>query len=308
MIPVTLLEFTIEDAAGHTLDLGANPGSSIRGALYEALAAMYDTGDPAESRDDMETNPVAWLLRLEDREVSGGNDVPRPMAIRPPLETEGFQIVFGLAFYGRGISTIPMVLSAVTAMQSIGVGRGRRTFRLVSVSAIDPISRQHTPLLDSKGKSLAPVPEPPGKAAYERFAALLDNGTIQMQFLTPTRILQDGHLCHSPQFRTWFQRLLERLRVISEVYSEPVWIPFRDLLNIAEQIQLIHDGTHWREAWSYSRYEGRGKPTSGFVGDVIYSGELASLLPYLLIGQVIQVGKNTIKGCGWYQIQYQWRR
>jgi hypothetical protein len=306
MIPIALLELTLEDPDGHPLDLGANPGSSLRGALYEALAAMYDTGDPAQSRDDTDTNPVAWLLRLEDREISGGQDVPRPIAVRAPLETGGARVVFGLAFYGRGITTLPMVLSGVAAMQSIGLGRGRRPARLTGVNAVDPLSRQRTPLLDADGQPLVALPEPLSRAAFERFAALLNPNTVEIEFLTPTRILRDGRLCHSPHFLPWFQRLLERLRSISEIYAEPLWIPFRDLLTMAAEVQMVDDATRWREAWSYSRLEGRGKPTSGFVGRVRYNGALGPLLPYLLVGQALQVGKNTVKGCGWYQLTYQW--
>jgi hypothetical protein len=307
MIPVTLLELTIRSVDDAPVDLGANPGSSLRGALYEALAAMYDTGDPARSRDDLETNPVAWLLRLEDAQVSGGHDVPRPISIRPPLANHSPSATFGLAFYGRGRTAIPMVLSAVYSLQNIGMGRGRRPFRVVGVSALDPLSRQATPLLDAAGRPQATAPEPLSPAAFERFAALLDPNGIAIDFLTPTRILREGHLCKEPLFVPWFQRLLERLRVMSEVYSTPVWIPFRELLEIAAGVTVAQDATRWQEAWSYSRYEGRGKPTSGFVGYVQYVGPLERLLPYLLIGQALQVGKNTVKGCGWYQIHYRWR-
>lgn len=307
MIPITLLDVTITSLDYLPLDLGANPGSSLRGAIYEALAAMYDTGDPAQSRDDMDTNPVAWLLRLEDTQVSGGHDVPRPIALRPPLEMPSPQMTFGLAFYGRGRQSIPMILSAIYSLQNIGAGRGRRGFRVVDVSAVDPITRQKTFLLDAQGQPHAPLPEPLPAATFERFAQMLHVDQVQIDFLTPTRILKEGHLCHEPIFLTWFQRLLERLRMISEVYSEPVWIPFKELLAIASQVTITHDATHWQEAWSYSRYEGRGKPTSGFMGKVSYNGTLEPLLPYLVVGQALQVGKNTIKGCGWYQINYQWR-
>ena len=63
----------------------------------------------------------------------------------------------------------------------------------------------------------------------------------------------------------------------------------------------------WVEAWSASRRDRMMRPTSGFVGSIEYSGLFADLLPYLILGQALQVGKNTIKGCGWYQLHYIWR-
>ena len=111
MIPVTLLNVHI--AAPTPIDLGANPGSSLRGALYGALRAMYDTGAAVSSRADVEDNPVRWLLALEDSDTSGGKDVPRPMAIRPPLGGPAVHLTFGLCFYGRGREQIPLVLTAL---------------------------------------------------------------------------------------------------------------------------------------------------------------------------------------------------
>jgi len=308
MIPVTLLECQIESK--HPLDLGANPGSSLRGALYEALAAMYDTGDAVLSRTDLDTNPVGWLLRLEDSNVSGGHDVPRPMAIRPPRQQNGRVISFELAFYGKGRETIPMVLSAVAAAGAIGIGRNRGRgngfYELKRVNTLDPLTRQATSFIDT-GQQVNELPAPPTAATYEHFASALRPDALSVRFLTPIRLIQGDHLCHQPIFRVWVQRLLERLRVLSELYAEPVWIPFRDLLSVCDSISLEHDQTRWHEAWSYSRQEGRGKPTGGFMGLARYSGPLQPLLPYLLLGQALQVGKNAIKGCGWYELIYEWK-
>lgn len=308
MIPVTLLECQIESE--QPLDLGANPGSSLRGALYEALAAMYDTGDAVLSRADVETNPVGWLLRLEDFNVSGGRDVPRPMALRPPRKLGGLQTIFELAFYGKGRETISMVLSALAAAGTIGIGRGRGRgegcYQLTHVKALDPLTRQATSFIE-EGRQVGELPIAPTASAYEHFAAALRPDALSVRFLTPMRLIQGDHLCHQPVFRVWVQRLLERLRTLSELYAEPVWIPFGEVLALCDNISVEHDETCWQEAWSYSRREGRGKPTGGFIGLARYNGQLQPLLPYLLLGQALQVGKNAIKGCGWYELVYEWK-
>jgi hypothetical protein len=306
MIPLTLLDVHV--SAPYQLDFGANPGSSIRGALYEALRAMYDTGVAVRSRDEAEENPVAWLLRLEDENTSGGKDVPRPIAIRPPLTPPAQQMVFGLSLYGMGQAHINLVLSALSAMQTVGVGRGRQSFKLEWIDTVDPLTYQPLPLLDGGGQMLGQLRPAPSSDAYQGLAAMLRPDSVTVQFLTPTRIVQDGHLCHAPVFKPWFQRLLERIRTISEVYTDdPVWIPFADLLADAEHIEMAQNGTRWVEAWSGSRRDGKMRPTSGFAGAVRYTGDLSRLLPWLILGQALQVGKNTVKGCGWYRLTYEWR-
>src|SRR5690606_30750428 len=301
VIPVTLLDVHIR--ACPPLDLGANPGSSLRGALFEALRTMYDTGGRRPMRHDADANPVAWLLALEDEEVSGGKDVPRPIALRPPLGEASTTMTFGLAFYGSGHSQIPMVLTALPAMGTIGIGRGRRAFELVGVDQLDPLTLTRSPLLDEHGQMVAALQAPPDPDSYQQVARRLEGRYLTVDFLTPTRIIEQKRLCHTPRFRPWFQRLLERTRLISEVYMEtPVWLPFKELLTLADAIEIVEDVTHWQEMWSGSRRSGQMMPTSGFKGRVTYTGPFQALLPWLLLGQSLQVGKNTVKGCGWYRL------
>jgi len=307
MIPVTVLQIDVQGKS--PFNLGRAPGSSIRGALYAALRVMYDTEYKVTSRDDIDFDKVGWLLRLEDEETSGGKDVPRPIAIRPPLTIprHSSQFSFGLSFYGKAQASIHAVMSAVVqSMGTLGIGRGRQTFEVTGISWIDPLTGQATPLL--QGQSIKPIPNSPSDKSYERLADMLQSDRLTVNFMTPTRIIQKKKLSHQPIFRHWFQRLVERIRTISEIYTEnPVWIPFREVLTQADTIKLTEDDTQWYEAWSGSRRDGMVKPVSGFVGQATYEGDLSQLLPYILLGQALQVGKNTIKGCGWYQVQYHWQ-
>src|SRR5690606_6507391 len=116
---------------------------------------------------------------------------------------------------------------------------------------VDPLLRQQTPLIDSTGVAVGELPQPPNSAVYQRLSEMLAVDELTVRFLTPTRIVDDNHLSHRPRFRAWFQRLLERVRVISELYCDPVWIPFRDLLAIADSIGILEDGTRWQENWSH---------------------------------------------------------
>jgi hypothetical protein len=305
MLPITTLEFTIETQ--YPLDLGANPGASIRGALYEALAVMYDTGAIA-TRYDADKNPVDWLMRLKDESSTGGDDVPRAFGIRPPLDKPSTHSVFAISFYGAGHERMPLVISAVDAMQKIGLGRGRNKFTLRDVSAIDTLSRQKTVVINGAGEAIAPLPPPPSPTAYHQFANLLNPNALTVRFITPTRIVRDKHLVKTPIFRAWVQRLLGRINSISKAYTDTeIIIPFHELIPLMDSIEMTKNHTQWRESWSHNRMDGTDKPTSGFMGQASYVGNIAPLLPYILMGQGLQVGKNIVKGSGWYEVVYQWR-
>ena len=305
MLPITTLEFTIETR--YPLDLGANAGASIRGALYEALAVMYDTG-AITTRYDPDKNPVDWLMRLTDDDITGGDNVPRAFAIRPPLGKPSDRTTFAISFYGTGAERIPLVFSAVGAMQQIGMGRGRNKFVIGEVCSVDVLSRQRTLLINRAGETVAPLPPAPSANAYHQFANLLNPNALTVNFLTTTRIIEHKKLVKTPIFRAWVQRLLERIHRISEVYTEkPIIFSFGELLPILDSIQIVTDETHWQESWSHNRRDGTDKPNGGFIGKVTYVGNIAPLLPYILMGQGIQVGKNAVKGSGWYDVIYEWR-
>lgn len=302
MIPVTIFDCTIHSE--EAFNFGPTPGSSLRGALYGALTTMYDTHQQPRDRDDLLTNPVGWLLSLEDEEASGGKDVPRPFAIRPPLDDNTRDTTFGLAFYGKATKTVPVVLTALPLMGQHGIGRGRQPFTVEAIHAVDPLSGHKTTIVDQDGQTAESLPRPPGNAAYEQHAAALPTDALTVHFLTPTRIVQGGSLVHKPHFRAWFHRLIGRVRTISELYTDdPVWVPFKDLLAQADAVKIVDDQTRWVEGWSGSRRDGRVKPLGGFTGTVTYRGDLGPLLPYVLLGQALQVGKNTVKGGGWYAMR-----
>lgn len=305
MISVTLLEVDI--AGDPVIDLGANPGSALRGALYDAMRMLYDDNSAARSRHERD-NPVAWLMRLEDDQTTGGKDVQRPWALRPPLTYTPERATFGLALYGSGQEYLGLFTSAIAAMGRLGVGRGRQRFRIAGVCQVDPLTYQRTPILDGTGKSLDPLRPSPSWDAFKQVASAHDQNRLSVQFLTPTRLISEGRLCHRPDLAVWAQRLLERLRSLTELYCEmPVWVPFPQLLAAAHDVTLVKDETRWVEAWSASRREGMMRPTSGFVGSAEYNGQVAELLPYLMLGQALQVGKNAVKGCGWYRLNYLWQ-
>ncbi|MBZ0300009.1 MAG: CRISPR system precrRNA processing endoribonuclease RAMP protein Cas6 [Anaerolineae bacterium] len=300
MIPLTLLRFRI--SAERPIYFGDNPGSKIRGALYEALRRVYDTGQAVYARTDYEANPVAWLLRLEERATSGGKDVPRPIAIRPPLVTSSAACSFGITFFGSGRRCIPLVISAVHALQTMGIGRNRQSFRLEGVDSLDPLTGRALPLLDSAGKVLNSLPDPPTQADVQARAAGFGQ-ELTLHFLTPTQIVVAGHLLSEPAFLPIFQRLIERIRLLSENYlPKPIWVDADPLLSHARIVTVVRQHLRWHTAWSHSRRTRKRLPITGFVGSVTYNMVDPTLISWLLVGQSTQVGQNTIKGCGWYRI------
>jgi hypothetical protein len=175
----------------------------------------------------------------------------------------------------------------------------------------------------------------------QRLAQKLEEngGRLVVEFLTPTRIVHREELAHRPAFSPLFARLLDRVSALRHQfaahpmgtaqypqgaeypqgaqYPQGAEYPQGNeapllrqekarLLSIADRVQLVADETRWWDIKGRSARLGREQPLGGFVGRAVYQAESLEvwrpLLPWLLWGQSTQVGKNVVKGCGWYEV------
>jgi hypothetical protein len=136
--------------------------------------------------------------------------------------------------------------------------------------------------------------------------------TLTLQFRTPTRLIHQKKRLKTPDFSPLFHRLLDRLIMLNRehvtaVASPPVaLLPARmELLAIADGVELVSNQTQWREVWSYSNRQGRHIPISGLIGQATYRAprhHWEQLLPVLLWGTIVHIGKNAVKGEGLIQV------
>jgi len=299
-------------------------GPSIRGALFGALRRHYcpapEESDPAHSA----VCPVCWLFEREDPSWKRGRTPPRPYTIEPPLETKtryepGESFSFGITLFGQATNLFPYLVLAVPMMGRIGIGKraeenkGRRgRFTLKLIEEVNPITG-HRKVLKDATSLLIQAPENP--VEHEQVKALAESqltprpSHLLIRFLTPTRIGEKrngekGWLVDRPLFDTLFHRLLDRLEALSTLYGggPPDWDKDA-LLNLAEGVNLVEDRTHWVDIKSFSRRLERATPVGGFLGEAVYEArDWRPLLQWLVWGQITHVGKDAVKGNGWYEI------
>jgi len=320
------LRFEVE--ATTPLALPPPAGSKLRAALYEALGMVCPLGGDANAPPEHKAAcPVCWLLATEKPGDTGGKDLPRPMTIEPPLGLAGKRLApgdrfsFGLSLFAQAANLFPYLALGVPEMGRRGLGRrlpelggNRGQFTLYRAEAVNPLSGARQCLLDAAQGPLFQVPAFPVTAAQvaqssQRLVEHMDQGHVEIHFLTPTRIVTAGRLVHEPHLAPLFARLFDRLQALSIHYADGSLAPREakaDLLALADQVQLIGGEGTWREARSHSRRLRRSTPVSGFVGRAVYQAApevWRPLLPYLLWGQSTHVGKSATKGNGWYELR-----
>ena len=302
------LRFTVR--AEDTLSFGTQPGSALRGALYGILTDLFCDPKMPESLSD--THPIQWLLAREDFAGERGENIPRPITAEPPKGRNQFQsgdtLTFGFTLIGGARDMLPYVVRGVAEMGKRGIGKGRGCYTLLAI-------KERCPLLDTERhlmkENMVQTPRlAVTPARVEDSVNSLHAEQMTLRFYTPTRLIDRGHLVKQFDMVTFTKRLVERCQSLVTYYAETetaiereVWQAlYQTLAENAAHVNILRDETRWIEAHSGSQRQNRWTPISGFVGEVTIAGDLRPLQPWILWGAVLHVGKNAVKGNGWYDI------
>jgi hypothetical protein len=309
---VTVYHLRFECEAQTIMHFGPQVGAQLRGALWSALQQFACTDERARSNPTHGLHcPMCRLMALETLDDVRGANPARPFAIQPPLTGSCFQVgerlTFGISLFGSVADLVPYVIQAVYRMGQIGVGYGRGQFTLKRTVAVNPFSNEQQDIL-IEGRVALDNLLPINGFQVQQNANQLPRSSIRLRFLTPTQIVAHGKFDAAPVFSHLVARLLERCQSI-ETHYVPTPTPrttwqhtYSDLTAQAETIRLVHNQTRWITVRSGSRRANSTKPISGFVGDAVFEGNLTPFNEWLMWGQSLHVGKNAVKGNGWYQI------
>ncbi len=293
--------------------LGEQAGAQLRGALYSTLREQATRLPIAQGgAPSLEADPVRWLLAREDESAQRGKDVPRAFALQPPLDPQRryppeSHFTIGITLFGRRtLALLPVIVGAFPHMGRTGMGYGRGRFTLHQVSLLSADGSQ-TVLLSPDGDQVQMPQQGISAEQIAQRAADSNAARLTLHFQTPTRLIHQGKLLKVPLFHVLMARLLERYDLIGAEYGDdftPVPPDLRtELLARAERIQLVENRTRWQDVFSHSRRSGSRSPIGGLIGEATYSGDLAPFRTWLLWGSYLQVGKNTVKGDGWYAVR-----
>jgi hypothetical protein len=289
------------------------PGSRLRGALFQALSERFcSEPDAPLTPDHAQHCPVCWLLAQEDASALRGQNLPRPLTIQPPVARvygRDERLRFGISLIGRAQDLFPYLARAVQRMGEIGVGVGRGRFRLEMISEYNPLIDAERDLLSANRVQKPTLQVTPPRVAEA--AAGGHSERITVEFLSPTRLIAGSKLVKRPDPLVFIQRLLERCQTLAEYYSEAGDPPTREewraaaaqMQYAAQPLRITYNDTEWHDAWSGSSRKDRMTPIGGLVGTVRWEGDVRLLRPWVLWGQSLHVGKDTVKGNGWYRVK-----
>lgn len=309
---LTFTHLRFQARARTTIKLGEYQGAErLRDALAQVmLRAVCPETQRAErpSPEHAAVCPACWLLAAQT-DPGAVRRVYSLAGPQPPLDTlapnQPFQ--FTITLFGEGFRFLPYFVLAASAMGDTGVGPGRGKFEILSIHATNPLTGASHAILSEGEKIVRPQSLPIGWNEADVVAREFPSeADIRVRFLSPTRLIDSDSLVKAPDFGIFFRRLLERVDELSKQHNGGERRPpeeVNELYALADQVRLIEQSTQWIELWGPSGRTGRSTPMGGFVGFAVYrSKHWDKLLPWLLLGQGVQVGKLTAKGNGVFQV------
>jgi len=309
------LLFTLQ--AQTLVHLGPQAGAQIRGGLWAALrefacAAPKVQGDPDHARHC----PMCRLVALETAESARGSTPPRPFAVRSPLPAHpgqdslfrsGENFVVGINLFGEAADSFPYLCQAFHRLGQLGIGYGRGRFTIERIQAVNPFTGESHDLL--QGQRIVALPAlPVTEGLVQQAAQQLPADVLRLRFLTPTELTHRGKQVDRPYFEVLIARLLERCQALEQHYTatpaaRASWQErYQQLTEAARRVHLASDQTRWIRVRSGSRRTNSINAVSGFVGTATFEGDLEPFREWLMWGASIHVGKNAVKGNGWYEL------
>jgi CRISPR/Cas system endoribonuclease Cas6 (RAMP superfamily) len=255
--------------------------------------------------------------------LSKNQDIPRPFVFRAPHTQQtrfeqGQLFEFGLVLVGRALDFLPYFVLSFRELAAEGLGLNRAKCSLERVELIKStpsgagLQDCRTEVIYTsedelfRGAEVLRVAEWI-KSRLHDVSAYDGDGAVQrltIRFLTPTFLRADGEVIRRPEFHHVFKRLRDRINALSTFFGDgPLEVNFPELGKRAEEVRTVSCDVKWIERFRTSSKTRQRHEVSGFVGEATYEGYLTELVPWLLLGELLHVGKHTAWGNGWMEVR-----
>ncbi len=291
--------------------LGDYKGSTFRGVLGHALKSIscFSRRTCLTQCSYPKTCPYGYLFEtpLPERaeKMKKYTSVPHPFILTPPLEEKnvywpGEFFSLDLTLVGKGVDYLPYFVYAFERQGEKGIGKNRGFFEVAAVSGTAPDSILYT----NQEKVLMKEAVEKNIQHFEFDSKFQSDNFLEkltLKFLTPVRIKFEERFTDKLEFHILIRNLLRRLSSLLYFHEgiEVKW-DFKALIEKALTVKMLESRTSWYDWERYSNRQETRMKLGGLIGEVTFSDVPEVFLPFLKIGEVVHVGKNTSFGLGKY--------
>lgn len=228
---------------------------------------------------------------------------PAPYVLNPPLTSrQAFRprdaLDFELVLIGRALDALPYFVYTFMDLGTRGLGRERGRYELSSVDVVR--NGEVIPIYDGATKMLRSYAP---RTNFITPSADENCTRVTLEFLTPLRLKEKGDLVTKLTFPLFFERLAERLNLLTALYGNNGEAPdLAPLMGQAQKITVDEDKLHWYEWERYSARQQSAMKLGGLRGKITFTNDLSPFMPYLRLGAEVNIGQGTSFGLGRFQI------
>ncbi len=284
------------------------PGSTFRGGLGNVFKRTVCISRNKECKTCLLQEKCAYSYCFEtpakDKTEAKSSHWPHPYVLEPPPEAKttyqkGEELILHLILIGKGIEYLPYFVFVFDELGRRGVGRQRGRYHL---ERVESLWGEGDYRLIYDGRYLLNDYEIKTSEDISKEVSPYDSQRITLKFLTPTRILVNGHLTRKEMdFSAFTSRLAGRISLLSQCHCGEN-ADFGDLLKKAESVKTSRVNLGWQEPERYSSRQKTRMKMGGFVGEITFEGELKEFMPLIKLGEYIHIGNATAFGLGKYEI------
>ena len=239
------------------------------------------------------------------------DEYPQPFVFHPVPGggyAPGDSLEFSFTLLGNAIALFPFMACVLSGIggREMGLGPKRMPLdRIVNESFFR--EGDGTPVFDgATGNIVGPVEIFDFEKVLEWVEAQgSQNGKVRkagIRFVTPFRYKSGGKLGVPLTFEILMRNLLRRLTLLS-VHSPLLFAPdFQQLLALASDVDQVSSELEWKRRVRHSLGTRREMHLDGFVGPIVFAGDLDPFIPYLRMGEFLNVGKAASFGHGKYEL------
>jgi hypothetical protein len=286
---------------------------------FELLRNQQNAPHPFVLIPPMIGNPIRRIWKPDAR-IANGEPSEKRETQAPQIEiifpsddrlcfNRGDKLRFGLLLMGRAIEYLPYIIYAVSCMARRGLGADRAPFELTEVFEIlankekSKIYSGETGRIvnhHSSSQSLHDLVT----SRMQELAVVKESAAVKLRCLTPTRITEDGRLKKDMSFTLLMKNLWRRVTYAIGVHGDArAKLPYQELIERADSVETFSSILAWDDWERYSNRQKRRMHLGGFIGEIEYAGAaIEELLPLIVAGEILHIGKNTAFGLGKFKI------
>jgi hypothetical protein len=207
-----------------------------------------------------------------------------------------------VAFWGTGIQSLGDFARTLRAFGRLGLHRGEGQFELTAVFAEDAAGNRSR--IWSEGENLKDMAPPVCNARWWLESGQPGGSSVDLEFITPARLLSQGKPLFRPSFGKLFPFILRRVTSMMHNHCGlEMTIEAQSLLRSAARVETRVNRLRW-EDWKTLTGEKKDQDLGGVCGLLRLEGDaLAEIFWILKMGSLLNLGKNAAFGAGRYRLR-----